>query len=89
MMLHTKYQGPRPYGFRQYFFHVLHYISLFKHVTPGAGPFWSEGYNLNNLGKALGLKVLDKKFFSCFPYISLCKTSDPRGGAIFGPRGII
>ena len=24
-----------------------------------------------------------------FPYISLCKTCDPRGGAIYGPRGII
>ena len=29
--------------------------------------------------KALGLVVSDKKIFSCFPYISLCKTYDPRG----------
>ena len=27
--------------------------------------------------------------FSCFPYISLCKTCDPRSRAIFGPRSII
>ena len=27
--------------------------------------------------------------FSRFPYISLCKTIDPKGGAIFGPRAII
>ena len=46
MMLHTKYQGSTPYGFRQ-------------------------------------------DFFLCFPYISLCKTCDPRGVAIFCFRGII
>ena len=22
-----------------------------KHATPGAGPFWPEGYNLNKLGR--------------------------------------
>ena len=43
MMLHTKYQGSRPFGFRP-------------------------------------------EDFSHFPYISLCKTCDLRGGAIFGPR---
>ena len=32
--------------------------------------------------------VSDKKMFSCFPYISLFKTCDPRGGTIFGPGGI-
>ena len=30
----------------------------------------------------------DKKFFSRFSYISLCKTID-RGGAIFGPGALI
>ena len=45
-MLHTKYQGSWPYGFKKEDFHV-------------------------------------------FPYISLCKTCIPQGGAIFGPRGII
>ena len=38
--------------------------------------------------KALGLKVSDK-IFHVSPYISLCKTCDTRGGAIFGPWGII
>ena len=33
--------------------------------------------------------VSDKKIFSCFTYISLCKTCDRRGVAILGPRGII
>ena len=31
-------------------------------------------------------KVSDKKIFSCFPYIGLCNSCDPWGGAIFGPR---
>ena len=36
------------------------------------------------------LMVSDKKIFRCiFPYISQCKICDPRGRAIFGPRGII
>ena len=26
--------------------------------------------------------------FSCFLYVSLCKTFDPQGGAIFGPMEI-
>ena len=47
MMLHTKYQGSRPCGFRQ------------------------------------------GDFFHVSPYKSLCKTCDPRGQAIFGPRAII
>ena len=46
-MLHTKYQGSRPCGFRH------------------------------------------EVFFSRFPYKSLCKTFDPQGVNIFGPRGII
>ena len=45
MMLHTKYQGSRPYGFRQEDFFMLFpkYISLCKHVTPGAGPLLAQG----------------------------------------------
>ena len=40
--------------------------------------------------KTLGLMYSDKKIFSCFfSYISLRKTCDPRGVAIFGHRGII
>ena len=40
MMLHTKCQDPRQYGFGQedffMFFPILAYV---KHVTPGLGPF--------------------------------------------------
>ena len=43
-MLHTKYQGSRPSGFRQEdFFMVLPIIAYVKHVTPGAGPFLAPG----------------------------------------------
>ena len=38
--------------------------------------------------KALGLVVSDKKIFSRFPYISLCKIFDVWGEAIFDPRDI-
>ena len=33
--------------------------------------------------------VFHKKISEDFPFLSLCKTVDPRGGAIFDPRGII
>ena len=38
MMLHTKYQGSRPYGFRQEDLFMFSLIKAHvKHVTPGAG----------------------------------------------------
>ena len=33
--------------------------------------------------------VSDKKIFSCFPYISICKACDPWGVTIFGSKGLI
>ena len=30
--------------------------------------------------------VSDEKIFEGFPYISLCKTCGPQGGATFGPK---
>ena len=54
MMLHTKYQDSRLYGFRQEdLFHVLHNISLCKTCDPGLGPFLAQGHNLNNFGRGL------------------------------------
>ena len=54
MMLHNKYQGSRPYGFRpEDFFNVLLYINLCKYCDPGSGHFWPQGHNLNKLGRAL------------------------------------
>ena len=67
-------------------------------MTPRAGHFWPQGHNLNNFGRGplgddtyqisrLVLVVTDKKIFSCFPYISLCKTCDPQDEPIFRPHG--
>ena len=38
--------------------------------------------------KALSLAVSAKKIVLCFPYISLYKIYDNRGGPIFGPREV-
>ena len=44
VMLHTKYQGSRTYGFRQEdFFMFLHIKAYVKPVTPEAGPFLAPG----------------------------------------------
>ena len=52
MMLHTKYQGSKPYGFRQEDFSMFFPINAYvRHVTPGAGHFWPQGYNLNKVGR--------------------------------------
>ena len=52
MMLHTKYQGSRPCGFRQEdFFMFLPILAYVKHLTMGLGHFWPHGYNLNKLGR--------------------------------------
>ena len=37
----------------------------------------------------LGGMVSDKRLLKDFPYITLYKTGDPKGGANFDPRGII
>ena len=51
MMLHTKYQDPRPCGFRiEDFFHVFTIKAYVEHVTTG-GPFLAQWYNLNKLGR--------------------------------------
>ena len=43
-MLHTKYQGSMPYGFRQKdFFNVFPYISLCRQCEPWAGQFLAPG----------------------------------------------
>ena len=43
-MLHTKYQGSGPYGFRQDDFFMFFPIYVYvKYVTPGAGPFLAPG----------------------------------------------
>ena len=49
-MLHTKYQGSRPCGFRQEVFIMFLPILVYvKHVTLGQEHFWPQGQNLNKL----------------------------------------
>ena len=53
MMLHTKYQGSRPCGFRQedcLMFHPI--VATVKHMAPGRGHFWPHELNLNKLGRS-------------------------------------
>ena len=51
-MLHTKYQGFRPCGFRQEdFFSHFPLLAYVKQMTPRRGHFWPQGYNLNKLGR--------------------------------------
>ena len=80
LMLHNKYQGLRPWCFRQEdFFHVFLYKPLFNMRPPGRGHFGSQGHYLDQLGRGLlgdatyqisaqGLVVLNKKSLSCVPY---------------------
>ena len=52
MMIHTKYQGSRPYGFRQEDFFSCFPV---KHVVPVAGPFLAPwGIIKRNLEPLLG-----------------------------------
>ena len=51
MMLHIKYQGSRPSGFRQEDFFMFSLYVYAKHETPGAGLFWAPGHNLNKLDR--------------------------------------
>ena len=79
---------------------IVSSISVCKTSDLGRGHFWTQGYNLNNLGRGPlgedyskyqrvpGLLVSDKKIFKGFLYTSLCKTCQPQEGAIFDPRAI-
>ena len=80
MMLHTKYQYSRPYGFRQEDFFMFFTIQAYvKRVTLGWGHFWPQVHNLNKLGRGppgdatyqipnLGLMVSDKRI--CFMFFT-------------------
>ena len=76
------------------FFTIKAYV---KHVTPGwghlnklgRGPPDDASYQISRLYAIWFQTVRQEDFFHGFHYISLCKTCDPRGGAIFGLRGII
>ena len=54
-------------------------------TPPGRGPYGPYTQNM----KALGLVVSEKKIFLCFSHCKSMGANDPRGGAIFYPRGMI
>ena len=52
MMLHTKYQGYRPYGFRQEdFFMFSLYKPMLNMKLLGSGNYLPKEHNLNKLGR--------------------------------------
>ena len=70
-------------------------------MIPRAGPFlttgaWLAGFikrttihcYIQNM-KTLGLVVSEKIFFLCFSHFKSIGANDPRGGAIFYPRGMV
>ena len=65
-MLHTKYQGSRPCGFRQMIFSGFSYISLCETCEPKAGHFGPQGHTLNTLGRGL-LIMLHTKYQGSMP----------------------
>ena len=70
MMLHTKYNGVGPCGFRQYFF-IFAVKKLYK----------TKGHNLNKLGKvALGDATALCILFYAFPIKAYVKHVAPRMG---------
>ena len=79
-------------------FKVFPYMRLCKTRDPWVGLFLTQIYNLNNHGRgitdeasympnkeSLSLLVSQKKIF--FPLMSLCKTRDPFGVAVFFDPG--
>ena len=77
------------------------FFLCFSHDASGARPVWTLGARLagfikrttihcytQNM-KALGLVVSEKKIFLCFSHCMSMGANDPRGGAIFDPRGMV
>ena len=79
------------------FFPYLSKCKICEHR--GLRHFLPRGHNLNKLGpqgnatyqisRLFAVRFQTRKCFIVPPYISLCKTCDAWGRAIFGPRGII
>ena len=83
-----------PYCFRQEYFIML---SCVKHVTPGMGQFWSQGYSLNKLGRGpLGdatyqilrpwaLCFQRRRYFHVFPISAFVKHVTSGAGLSLAP----
>ena len=68
------------------------YTSIQYMCSLGPAHFWPQWHNLSKLGrgplgdaKDLGLVASDKKIFSCFLYVSLCKPATPGAGLFLAP----
>ena len=94
-LVHTKYQGSRPCGFRQEDFFTF---SLFKTFYPQGGAIFDPRGIIWTYFVEVHKVMLNTKYQGSWPCgfrqkdfftFSLCKTFYPRGGAIFDPRGII
>ena len=93
MMLHTKYQGSRPCGFRQ---EDLFMFALCKTFDPRA-IFLPQGYNLNKLGRGplgdatykisrfLALWFQKRRFFHICPIYAYVKHVTPSAGPFLAP----
>ena len=51
VMIHIKYQGSRPSGFKQEYFYVFNLEVNVNSVTFKMTPFWTHYHNLNKLGR--------------------------------------
>ena len=99
-MLHTKYQGSKPCGFRQEDFLMFCLINIGQCKThdPWVGLFGPRDIISTNLvevylvmlhmkyqgSRTYGFRQED--FFHVYPYISLCKTCE-HGAGHFWPKG--
>ena len=88
---------------RAFWFQIKRFLKVFsiyvyfKHVGPGAGPFLSQGNNLNNLGRGPQSEAMNqisearafcfqiRRFLKFFPYMDLCKQVAPGVGPFFTP----
>ena len=99
MKLCTKYQRPRPSGIRLEDFLKVFSISLCETCRPKGRAILGLRAIMKNLDRGpLGEAMYQiskawafcfQKIFNFFPYMGLCKTSDPRRWTIFDPRAII
>ena len=100
-MLYIKYTSFVSCCCREDFFIYFHYKSMVDNDMPGVWPVWTPGAPLaafikeriihwsTQHMKALGHMVSEKKIFLCFSHCKSMGANDPRGGAIFDPRGMI
>ena len=61
VILHIKYQGFMPFGFKNEDFFKFPYISLCKTCDPRVRPFWPQAHDLNKLDRGL----LDDAVYQC------------------------